>query len=310
MSIESMWILALVLIVTITEVYTRQNISDFETSHLLQVEKGQYVEIRFSIWKPYRLPGVPCADEEYLEILDGYNQSANLLGVFCGRITPYFTLRSSGHNMWLRFSPQHRYRFRNSSYEGKAINGTVLANLTGVAQTQFVLLDHSSSLWCPAEGGPAPHIVWRINGTVVQNSTSVRYRLNITEEERIANYSCEVDSNGLLKRKNITLIVESCPEPCQCIVLKGNMEGLLSVDCEGKQLKLIPQNIPRATGKLNLSKNNLKNLLTGIFSNNRKLRYLDLSENKLETLPPEIFYHLWRLRGLQVFFLIHVSFYI
>ena len=86
---------------------------------------------------------------------------------------------------------------------------SVTPNLADVAQTQFVLFNHSSSLWCPAEGGPAPHIVWRKNGAVVQNSTSVRYPLTITEEENNSSYSCEVDSNGRLDKKTINLLVES-----------------------------------------------------------------------------------------------------
>ena len=85
----------------------------------------------------------------------------------------------------------------------------VLANLNDVAQIQFVLVNHSSSLRCPAEDGSAQHIVWRKNGAVVQNSTSVTYRLNITEEEINTNYSCEVDGNGLSEKKDINLIVES-----------------------------------------------------------------------------------------------------
>ena len=85
----------------------------------------------------------------------------------------------------------------------------VPTNLKNVAETQFVLLNHLSSLWCPAEGGPAPRIVWRKNGAVVQNSTSVRLQINVTEEERNTSYSCEVDDHGQLKRKNISLVVES-----------------------------------------------------------------------------------------------------
>ena len=77
-----------------------------------------------------------------------------------------------------------------------------------MAKTQFVLFNHSSSLWCPAEGGPAPNIVWRKNGAVIQNSTSVRYRLTITEEGNNTNYSCEVDSHGGLDKKNISVVVE------------------------------------------------------------------------------------------------------
>ncbi|XP_022807411.1 uncharacterized protein LOC111344448 [Stylophora pistillata] len=259
----------------ITEVCTRKYVPRFHTTLLIQAEKGKYVEIRFSIFKPDWLSGAPCADEDYLEIRDGYNQSANLLGVFCGRNTPYFTLRSSGHNMCLRFSPQHRYRFgRDLGFEGKERNETAPANLTTVAQTQFVLFNHPSSLWCPAEGGPAPHIVWRKNGAIMQNNTGVKFQLNFTEKERDANYSCEVDSNGLLQRKNISLVVESCPEPCRCKVLKGNMKGFIRVDCEQKQLRSIPQNVPRATVKLDLSHNQLEQLPSEAFSDNPFLREL------------------------------------
>ena len=81
------------------------------------------MEIELRFYLPLDLPGAPCADEEYLEIRDGYNQSGNLLGVFCGRYVPRFKLRSSGQNMWLRFSPHRRYWLMyDSSYEGKALS--------------------------------------------------------------------------------------------------------------------------------------------------------------------------------------------
>ena len=112
-----------VIVTIIAEVYSRQRIPYFDTTQRLQVEKGQYVEIELGFYLPYDLPGAPCADEEYLEIRDGYNQSGNLLGVFCGRYVRRFKLRSSGQNMWLRFSPHHRYRLRYFRYyEGKALN--------------------------------------------------------------------------------------------------------------------------------------------------------------------------------------------
>ena len=82
----------------------------------------------------------------------------------------------------------------------------VPTNLKNVAETQFVLLNHLSSLWCPAVGGPAPRIVWRKNGAIVQNSTSVRLHINVTEEEGNTSYSCEVDDQ---EPKNISLVVES-----------------------------------------------------------------------------------------------------
>ena len=113
-----------VIVTIIAEVYSRQRIPYFDTTQRLQVEKGQYVEIALGLYLPSDLPATPCADEEYLEIRDGYDQSGNLLGVFCGRYVPHFKLRSSGQNMWLRFSPHHRYRLWYRYYEGKALNTT------------------------------------------------------------------------------------------------------------------------------------------------------------------------------------------
>ena len=112
-----------VTVAIITEVYSR-DIPDFDTTQRLQVKKGRYVEIKLELWMDSNLPGVPCADEEYLEIRDGYNQSGNLLGVFCGRYVPRFKLRSSGQNMWLRFSPRRRHQLWTRYYEGKALNAT------------------------------------------------------------------------------------------------------------------------------------------------------------------------------------------
>ena len=115
-------IMFFVTVAIIAEAYSRY-IPDFDTTHRLQVEKGKYVEIELGFYLPFDLPGAPCADEEYLEIRDGYNQSGNLLGVFCGRYIRDVTVRSSGHNVWLRFSP-HRRHWQRSSYEGKALNAT------------------------------------------------------------------------------------------------------------------------------------------------------------------------------------------
>ena len=79
------------------------------------------------------------------------------------------------------------YSFRCTDFDVSLVLCLCLVptSLKEVAKTQFVLLNHSSSLWWPAEGGPAPRIVWRMNGTVVQNSTSVRLRIKVTEQKII-----------------------------------------------------------------------------------------------------------------------------
>ena len=81
-------------------------------------------------------------------------------------------------------------------------------NLDKVAKTQFVLFNQTSSLWCPAQGAPAPFIVWRKNGIMVQNSTSVKYKLTITEENN-NKYSCEVKTQDGFDKGEIRLVVES-----------------------------------------------------------------------------------------------------
>ncbi|KAJ7385562.1 hypothetical protein OS493_015141 [Desmophyllum pertusum] len=80
--------------------------------------------------------------------------------------------------------------------------------LTQVKTTQFVLYNHSSFLWCPAEGAPAPVIFWRKNGIVVQNTTSVRYKLDIVKGNNVT-YSCEVKNKDKLTKKEFVLYIES-----------------------------------------------------------------------------------------------------
>ena len=78
--------------------------------------------------------------------------------------------------------------------------------MTQVPKTQTVILNRTSNLWCPVEGAPAPYIVWRKNGVVVQNSTSVRYQLVAAEKN--VNYSCEVRRDYNVSRREISLIIE------------------------------------------------------------------------------------------------------
>ena len=80
--------------------------------------------------------------------------------------------------------------------------------LLKVKTTQFAQLNHSSFLWCPAEGAPAPFIVWRKNGIIVQNSTSIRYKLDTVKENK-ESFSCEVQNNDQVLKKELALYVES-----------------------------------------------------------------------------------------------------
>ena len=78
--------------------------------------------------------------------------------------------------------------------------------MTQVPKTQTVFSNRTSNLWCPVEGAPAPYIVWRKNGVVVQNSTSVRYQLVATQKN--VNYSCEIRRDNNVSRSEISLSIE------------------------------------------------------------------------------------------------------
>jgi len=81
--------------------------------------------------------------------------------------------------------------------------------LAQVETKQFVLYNQTSFLWCLAEGAPAPDIVWRKNGLVVQNSTSVRYSIGVVKRSK-DNHSCEVrNSEQETMKKKFVLSIES-----------------------------------------------------------------------------------------------------
>ncbi|XP_066022374.1 slit homolog 1 protein-like [Pocillopora verrucosa] len=152
-------------------------------------------------------------------------------------------------------------------------------------KTQYVFLNRTSNLWCPVKGAPAPYIVWRKDGVAAQNSTSITFRLKVTSENNV-NYSCEVRKDGEVLKRDISLRIEECPGPCECGVFH---QTIVSVNCGGKSFNSIAWKFPPAVSKLNISNNQLKELPSGIFSNNTKLSFLNISNNQLKELPSGIF---------------------
>ncbi|CAH3139397.1 unnamed protein product, partial [Pocillopora meandrina] len=222
----------------IVEVRLQRVVPSFDSTQLLQAPKGHYVELNFTLKTSYP---APCIDDMYLEVCDGYNESSNLLGVFCGRNISS-TVRSSGQNLWLRKSDKFNHEWFHNNF-------SVKPNLDKVVETQFVLFNHSSSLWCPAQGAPAPVIVWRKNGILAQNSTSVLYQLNITGENN-DNYSCEVNTQDGFDKKRIHLLIERCPDPSRRTTADGIMRAVTRIECEGKHLQSVPRRLPYSTEKL------------------------------------------------------------
>ncbi|CAH3165141.1 unnamed protein product, partial [Pocillopora meandrina] len=246
-------------VLLILEVRLQRVVPRFYSSILLQAPKGHYLELNFIMESSYL---TPCIDDEYIEVRDGYNWSANLLGVFCGR---------------------------NISVIVRSIE----PNLDKVAKTQFVLFNQTSSLWCPAQGAPAPFIVWRKNGIMVQNSTSVKYKLTITEENN-NKYSCEVKTQDGFDKGEIRLVVERCPDPCPCKIAVGTIGAATLIECSGKHLLSVPRHLPFSTiklggGKGNLNNNQTEQLLPKVFHNNSRLVVLALNDNQIKELPPVVF---------------------
>ena len=72
----------------------------------ITVPEEHYVEITitFRVDKGF----FNCLFGIYIEIRDGLNQSADLLGILCKAFTKERVFRSSGHNMYLKFHKHTR----------------------------------------------------------------------------------------------------------------------------------------------------------------------------------------------------------
>ena len=126
-SLSLLFFFILLAVLLILEVRLQRVVPRFYSSKLLQAPRGHYVELNFTMESSYL---TPCIDDEYIEVRDGYNESANLLGVFCGRNISVI-VRSSGQNLWIRKSDHFDYfGWFRGSYTNKTLNvtGIVLWN--------------------------------------------------------------------------------------------------------------------------------------------------------------------------------------
>ena len=86
--------------------------------------------------------------------------------------------------------------------------------------------------------------------------------------------------------------VFACPDSCTC----SNKH----VDCNGKQLRNIPHNIPTDTMKLDLSNNQIERINSSQFMNLETLRELVLTGNQLTSLEVGTFKYLKNLENLNL----------
>ena len=79
------------------------------------------MELKFTI-RSNGLNPRPCLQDNYLEIRDGNDRSANVLGVFCGDHKTT-VVRSSGQYLWLGFFPDGK-TYLSAEYSEKSFNQT------------------------------------------------------------------------------------------------------------------------------------------------------------------------------------------
>ena len=79
------------------------------------------MELKFTMHSTWWNPR-PCLQDNYLEIRDGNDRSANVLGVFCGDHKTT-VVRSSGGYLWLGFFPD-RGHYLSAEYSEKSFNQT------------------------------------------------------------------------------------------------------------------------------------------------------------------------------------------
>ena len=67
-------------VLLILEVRLQRVVPRFYSSILLQAPRRHYVELNFTMQSSYL---TPCIGDEYIEVRDGYNESANLVVYWC-----------------------------------------------------------------------------------------------------------------------------------------------------------------------------------------------------------------------------------
>ena len=112
--------------------------------------------------------------------------------------------------------------YRNESGNGLKVSFFCLiyteAPQYSLRQHNVTIADGSeSTLWCPVHGSPAPQIVWLKDGQLLQNSTSVMYKLYAWQAKEEP-YFCSA-KNSFGSTKFIALLV----------IKQSKLESLLAV---------------------------------------------------------------------------------
>uniref|UniRef100_A0A8C7KRV8 Slit homolog 2 (Drosophila) n=1 Tax=Oncorhynchus kisutch TaxID=8019 RepID=A0A8C7KRV8_ONCKI len=165
---------------------------------------------------------------------------------------------------------------------------TVCVNVSLLSLSLLSSRLHSNNLFCDC------HVAWLSEwlrqrprlGLYTQCMSPPTMRGHNVAEVQKKEFVCTGSSS-------LSCSVLQCPDSCTC---SNNI-----VDCRGKSLTEIPDNLPETITEIRLEQNSIKAIPAGAFSPYKKLRRIDLSNNQISELAPDAFQGLRSLNSLVLY---------
>uniref|UniRef100_A0A8C7KSR1 Slit homolog 2 (Drosophila) n=1 Tax=Oncorhynchus kisutch TaxID=8019 RepID=A0A8C7KSR1_ONCKI len=152
-----------------------------------------------------------------------------------------------------------------------------------------VLRLHSNNLFCDC------HVAW-LSEWLRQRPRLGLYTQCMSPPTMRGHNVAEVQKKEFVctgHQSSLSCSVLQCPDSCTC---SNNI-----VDCRGKSLTEIPDNLPETITEIRLEQNSIKAIPAGAFSPYKKLRRIDLSNNQISELAPDAFQGLRSLNSLVLY---------
>ncbi|KAL9978290.1 hypothetical protein ACROYT_G015789 [Oculina patagonica] len=247
----------------------------------------------FELYYKADIPGELDKETTRLQIWDGEDEYATLLGSFRGTKRP-FSLQSSGRNLFLRLIVDPNAPLCN--FEGCYVSMTTKEKPILKIPAAVVKALPDYWLWCSAEGTPPVYIGIMKNGNVLTNSTG--YAMVRVNNE--GTYRCVASNKAGMDSKDIQVTLSTnCDKQC---VGYGQLAGGRAHNYFGCRLTPYPDNIfkcaPTISAEMTLRENKIREIPENSFHSMGSLRILDLRWNEIRTLNSDVFRDLKELREL------------
>ncbi|XP_078363725.1 uncharacterized protein LOC144647926 [Oculina patagonica] len=259
-----------------------------------------------------------------LEIWDGQDENATLLGSFRGTKRP-FSLQSSGHHLFLRLIVDPGAPLCN--FEGSYIATTTKEKPKLKIPAAVVIALPYQYLWCSAEGTPPVNVAIMRNNDVLTNS--IGYARVTVDSEGAGTYRCVASNEAGMDSKDVQVtLTKVCDESCLGWGEVGPFPGEMVQNVLYCSFATNPKDIfkcsPMATiftkNGLSLSryrcvitlylitscvllletvnKHKIREIPANSLHNMSSLKILDLRLNELRTFKSDVFRDLLELREL------------